>query len=112
VIKTPLTEVCQFLKSDYKLPYFANGLKGLQEMFPEIPFSCPIYPRRYAVVNYTLDDDTIEKKTKALASLSSTLVPNGLYRCIIQSSTKNDSNAFQISWLAEQKVRLGDEDFK
>lgn len=88
-----------FLKELRKL-YF-DGFKGM-------PQKCPMDPGKYYVQNFTIGGTYgDEMNTK----LSTTPLPNGVYRHVIRIFTDNDPEGFVLYWHTEVNIRMNIEKF-
>lgn len=112
LIKLDKTDVCFVLNGVNILPML-NNLKNLVlKIAPTLPKKCPFNPQVISLENVIImSPEMVEVISKFLSSISSTLMPNGVYRIVMRFHTENDPEGFLIFFHVELYYRLNDEVF-
>lgn len=112
LIDLPPVEYCGYMNGAFKVPYFEESINELKKDFPTLPWSCPLTPGKYYILNYT----NVEKNRNATPAVNSkqkldATLPNGVYKNVILLSSPNDPTVFRIEWHIQIQSRLNDESF-
>lgn len=96
------------------VPYYSGMVEpSIRKFFGNVSLDCPFKPGRYYAMNMP-DNASDEKKTTDKfkpPQYNPFDVPNGEYRCTIELSTNEDSNAFFMQWQLEKRIRTSDDKF-
>lgn len=104
------------------IPAVNSFRQELASVFPELPFDCPILPKTYKAHgvlpiaketwNMTVEEFKEFKKTFNTEALTTPrMLPNGVYRFLIQFFNDFDPAGFTAHYQAERYFRMNDENF-
>jgi hypothetical protein len=103
-------EFCGYLNVGNSLPVIADVIRSFVDRHPSLPWNCPIKAGKYSS-NFTRDYKTADKKIFRMEGALGGIIPNGIYRVIINFSTKDDPIGFYVSWQNEIHLKMGENDF-
>jgi hypothetical protein len=118
IVKTPQFEYCNGMKLGGLIPFIENRIKALQNEFPESSWNCPFQPGNYSsshVFNFTFNLIATRVNITQIAPRKRTAeikfganengfmmmelpITNGIYRNVINITTKNDPVGMQVSF--------------
>lgn len=111
-------EVCLVFKGINSTPLWNEVIKIYKSLFSTLPKICPIYPGTYLAKNVTIIENEIydlQKLSKSLTfitnSLTSKMLPNGIYRHMITTSNELDPIGFSFIADVEINYKWNDRDF-
>jgi Protein of unknown function (DUF1091) len=119
-------DFCGLLKEVNNNPFLKALINTYKKLFPKLPSNCPILPGNYSVkdaiaivnekseLNMTMKDfqDKAAVSFKDMwATMSPTILPNGLYRSFLRVYNKEDPIGFCVYWISEINYRMNEQDF-
>lgn len=113
LIKLDRFDACSLLNGVNVIPF----LKSVKDLFfyriaPNLPKTCPIMPQTISIVNATIVSPELIKEWKHIFStVSSVLMPNGIYRNLAKCYTDKDPEGFVVCLHGEINFRLNDDVF-
>jgi hypothetical protein len=130
IIKMPTFEYCKVMKIGGILPYFQNRIEAFRNYYPTLSWDCPFKPGNYTC-NHTYDfpenaiatrsnvTQIVQKRKDPISIVVESNgfkymkmdIPNGIYKVVINVTTKTDDLAFQVQYQFETRERLGEDKF-
>lgn len=101
---------CDILESGN--PIISAYIQHHKDLYPSLPFECPIKPGRYFQYNVTVSDsDVPDGKDGNQFFRTIATLPNGLYKQTLTFKTLDDPQCLMVQFIGEIKVRLNDDQF-
>lgn len=108
-VKLDRIDICNIFRggSDV-IPYLATVRKSYMAEFTSLPRNCPIEPGKYYATNVSMGDTYGNQMNEAMTS---TPLPNGIYRHVIRIHNDDDPVGFVLYWHIEVNIRMNEETF-
>ena len=114
IFKTPTTDYCVVQKIGDSVPYYSGiVVPKMRRFFGNRTFDCPLKPGRYYAMNIAdiVEEEKAKQEKFTPHQYNLFDLPNGVYRCTMNLSTDDDSNAFFLQWQFEVRVRTQEDKF-
>jgi hypothetical protein len=130
IIKVPIFDYCMAMKIGGITPYFQNRIEAFRNYYPTLAWDCPLMPGNYTS-NHTYDypenaiatrsnvTQIVQKRKDPIQIITEANgfkymkmdIPNGIYKVVINLTSKIDPMVFQVEFQFETRERLGDDKF-
>lgn len=113
ILKFDNLDACAILSGGHSIDFINAIRTQYLEMFPHFPKACPISKGRYYAKNITMMNQAAEANRSAglFRTLSSGMMPNGIYRNSFRFYSDSDPEGFMVYWQVERYNSMGDDRF-
>lgn len=112
LLKMDRLDLCNIVESKNIIPFLQLMKSIIYDKLPTLPRKCPIMPEIFNLSNITvMSPEMVDEIKKILSTLSSTPMPNGIYRTSIKLYNNDDPDGVFAYNHAQINFRLNEETF-